>query len=291
MATVTHLSFPSMPSAPELDPASLLPPFESSLPAALRLSGERALLKFHALTRESYSTERFLSDSPDNNTAVSKTISVASGNLLLCEAHSAGLVRYSAEHGLILASDADADRATGLIEAALLRVVEPYPFLWSAVSELAWRCHIVLAPDDDYDVSFSDPAIPFSIFVSAPARNERSSILRVAENLIHETMHLQLTLFEGLFPLVDIASSWFTYSPWTQQKRPAHGVLHGLYVYCVLRWMWRQFSLKTRNKTDREFALRRISEIDGEISAVRGLEESPALTEAGKHFLRKLFIG
>lgn len=278
-----------MPIAPELDPASLLPPFESSLPAALRLSGERELLRSHALTRETYSTQRFLSDSRDNNNAVLETIPVACGNLLLCEARSAELVRYSAEHGLRLASDADADRAIDLIKAALLTIVEPYPFLWSAVSELAWRCHIVLAQDDDYDVSFSDPAIPFSVFLSAPSRNDRSSILRVAENLIHETMHLQLTLFEGLYPLVDTASTWSMYSPWKQQKRPAQGIVHGLYVFCVLRWMWRQIS-QTRSGADREFAVRRISEIDQEVAAVRPLEASPGLTEGGRHLLHQLFI-
>jgi HEXXH motif-containing protein len=279
-----------MPTTPDLDPASLLPPFESSLPATLRVSGERALLRFHALTRETYSTERFLSDSPDNIASVLNTIQVASGNLPLCEEISPELVRYSTEHGLELASAADTNWAIDLIEAALRDVIEPYPFLRSAVSELAWRCHIVLAQSDNYDVSFSDPAIPFSIFVSAPARNDRSSILRVAENLIHETMHLQLTLFEGLSPLVDTASTWSVYSPWKRQKRPAQGVLHGLYVFCTLRWMWRQISQTTRNRTDRDFALRRISEIDEEVSAVRALEESPALTEDGSHFLHQLLV-
>ena len=279
-----------MQSAPKLDPASLLPPFENSLPATLRLSGERALLRLHGLTRETYSTQRFLSGSPHRNTSVLRTIPVARGNLLLCEEHSIELLRYAEGKGLRLANEAEADRATALIEAALLEVVEPHPFLWSAVSELAWRCNIVLTSDDHYDVSFSDPAIPFSIFVSAPVRNDRSSILRVAENLIHETMHLQLTLFEDLFPLVDTASNWSMYSPWKQQKRPAQGILHGLYVFCVLRWMWRQISETTQNRTDQDFALRRISEIDEEVSAVRALEESPALTEEGRRFLHQLFI-
>src|SRR5258708_11412535 len=100
-----------MPTSADLDPASLLPPFESSLPAALRLFGERELLRVRALTRETYSTQRFLSDPSDNNTVVLKTIPVASGNLLRCEARSAEVARYSTEHGLRLASDADADRA------------------------------------------------------------------------------------------------------------------------------------------------------------------------------------
>jgi HEXXH motif-containing protein len=170
------------------------------------------------------------------------------------------------------------------------RANQLHPFLWPAVSELVWRCHIVLALDDDYDVSFSDPAIPFSVFVSAPVRNDQSSLLRVAENLIHEAMHLQLTLFEALSPLVDTTSTWSMHSPWRRQKRPAQGVLHALYVFCVLRCMWRQISQTTRNRTDRDFALRRILEIDEEVSAVRALEESPALTEEGRHFLHQLFV-
>ena len=272
-----------------LGPSSLIPPFAGSLPGTLRLAGEVALLRFHALTRETYSTERFLYDSPDKIAAVSNTIRVASSNQLFCESNSPELLRYSSEHGLKLANSADTNRAIDLIRAALLEVIEPYPFLRTAVSELVWRCHIVVAKDDGFDVSFSDPAIPFSIFVSAPARNDRTSILRVAENLIHETMHLQLTLFEGLCPLVDTASTWSMYSPWKQQERPAQGILHGLYVFFVLRWMWGQISQTTANRIDRDFALRRISEIDEEVSAVYNFVASPALTEAGKHFLQRLF--
>ena len=279
-----------MPTALKLESESLLPPFDRSLPATLRQSGELELLRFHSLTRETYSTKSYLSNSPDSVPAVLKTIRVAGGNDLRCEASSPELLRYSAQNGLKLAKDLEADRAACLVERALLDVIEPLPSLLSAVSELAWNCHVILAHDDDYDVSFSDPAIPFSVFISAPARCERNSTLRVAENLIHETMHLQLTLYEGIRPLVDTASSWCMYSPWKQQNRPAQGVLHGLYVFYVLRWMWHELSQTSRNRTDRDFALRRVSEIDQEVSAVRAIEESPALTEAGKHFLRLLFV-
>ncbi len=279
-----------MPTALNLDPSSLVPPFESSLPATLRVYGERALLRSHALTRETYSTQRVLADSSRSLDAVFNTTRVARRNPLLCEAKSTELVRYATVHGLELASDAETNRAIGLIEAALSDVIEPYPFLRSAVLELVWRCHIVLAQSDEHDVSFSDPAIPFSVFVSAPARNDRNSVLRVAENLIHETLHLQLTLFEGLSPLVNTASTWSMHSPWKQEQRPVQGLLHGLYVFSVLRWMWRQVSETTQNRTERDFALRRIAEIDEEVSSIRALEESPALTEEGRHFLHQLFV-
>ncbi|MCU1329118.1 MAG: hypothetical protein JWN34_4488 [Bryobacterales bacterium] len=279
-----------MPSKPDLDTASLLPPFEGSLTAALRAVGERGLCDLHALTRETYSTQRFLFRLHDNAEAVLRTVPVAGGKLLVVEAPTAELVHYSADLGLTLASSADATRATDLVAEALSTVVEPVPCLWSAVSELAWRCHIVLALNADYDVSFSHPAIPFSVFVSVPDRDVPNSVLRVAESLIHETMHLQLTLFESLCPLTNADAVWSTYSPWKQQQRPAQGVLHGLYVFSVLRWLWLRVSQESRCRKEREFALRRVLQIDEEISTARALAQSPALTEAGKHFLRNLNI-
>jgi HEXXH motif-containing protein len=143
---------------------------------------------------------------------------------------------------------------------------------------------------DDYDTSFSDPSIPFSIFLSVPAQGVRRSLLRVAESLIHETMHLQLTLFETHFPLVDTASTWSIYSPWKKQQRRTQGVLHGLYVFSVLRWIWREVSRTSENATDRQFALLRVSEIDEEVDSARAIEGSPALTNYGKHLLQQLFV-
>jgi hypothetical protein len=279
-----------MPIAHKLDPANLLPQFESSLPASLRLSGERALLRFHELTRETYTTERFLSVSPTADTLLLKAIPMESDRLLRCEAASPALVSFCSERGIKLADSVYAEQATKLLEIALFDVIKPLPFLWTAVSELVWCCHVVLGQDDDYDISFSDPAIPFSVFVSAPAQHDRLAVLRVAENLVHETMHLQLTLFEDLCPLIDMTSGWSMYSPWKQEQRPAQGILHGLYVFYVLRWMWRQISQTTHRSTDRDFALRRSLDIEEEIDAVRALEDSPALTGAGKRFLQELFV-
>lgn len=279
-----------MPTALKFDAVSLLPPFESALPTVLRSFGEIALHRLRGLNRETYSTERFLFDSPDNPVGILKGIRVNEGRELLCEAPSPKLIDYCARHNLELAGNSITGRAMDLIEAAMLQVISPFPFLLSAISELAWRCHILRAPDDDYDVSFSDPDIPFSIFVSVPGRNDRRSVLRVAENLVHETMHLQLTLLEKVVPLVDLTCGWSIYSPWKKQERPAQGVVHGLYVFCVLRWMWRNISQTSRNRIDRDFALCRVSEIDEEISAVHALEKSPALTKAGKHFLDRLIL-
>jgi hypothetical protein len=278
-----------MTNKPDLDTASLLPPFEASLSAALRTAGERGLFDLRALSRENYSTQGFLFGLPDSAESALGSIPIGGGDRLIFESLSAELTRYCSDRGLTLASGADAARAIDLVAVALSTVIQPVPWLWSAVSELAWRCHIVLAPNDDYDVSFSDPAIPFSVFLSVPDQDVPNCALRVAESLIHETMHLQLTLFESLCPLTNADSACSTYSPWKRQDRPAQGVLHGLYVFSVLRWVWLRVSQDTRCRSEREFALRRVSEIDEEISAARAVVESPALTEAGKQFLRSLY--
>ena len=277
-----------MPTATNLDPAGLLPPFDNSLPATLRLHGEGELLRVHAMNRSSYTTRRFLFNPSDSIGAASNVFQFANGNLLQCEENSPELVRYAVAHGLKLASDDETSEAIGLVKCAITDVIEPFQFLRAAVSELAWRCHIILAKNDDYDMSFSDPGIPFSIFISVPGRYERTSVLRVAENLIHETMHLHLSLFESLSPLVNVESTWSMYSPWKHQNRPAQGILHGLYVFSVLRWMWLQVSQKTQSRIDLDFALRRITEIDEEVSAVQAIERCPVLTEAGKHMLQQL---
>jgi len=246
-------------------------------------------LEYHSLTRDTYSTGRFLSGASSNPDAVLRSIPVRNEFLLHFEACSTELVHYCAQHSLNLVSDSNAAIAIALVEAALAEVIQMYPFLLGAVSELVWRCHIIRAQGEDYDVSFSDPAIPFSVFISAPSQSDRRSILRVAESLIHEAMHLQLTLFEVCCPLIDTAASWSMHSPWKRQERPAQGILHGLYVFHVLRWMWQQVSLTTQNQTDRDFALQRIIEINEEISSVRALENSPALTKSGNLFIQALF--
>jgi hypothetical protein len=53
--------------------------------------------------------------------------------------------------------------------------------------------------------------------------------------------------------------------------------------------MWRRVADTSPDSIDQNFALRRISEIDEELSVVPSLEGSPALTEKGRHFLRHLF--
>lgn len=113
----------------------------------------------------------------------------------------------------------------------------------------------------DHDVSHSTPELPFSIFVSIPEKDERDAVLRVAESLIHESMHLQLTLIDSIESLVvdDRASG---YSPWKEEFRPVTGLLHGLYVFAVIHQAlgiltdvsgeWGQYCRKRSSAIERE---------------------------------------
>jgi hypothetical protein len=97
---------------------------------------------------------------------------------------------------------------------------------------LVRSCHIIEA-ERGYDVSHSTPALPFTIFVSVPRPDERDAELRLAESIIHEAMHLQLTFIESSLPLVRPTQAT-AFSPWKRSNRPTRGVLHRLYVFAVI---------------------------------------------------------
>ncbi len=277
-----------MNSSPSLDSALLLPPSEEIFAKALGQLGVDELLTNTGLARSDYSTLRYLSKDRAASPRTVPTFVSLRESSIVCELPSSLVQDYCSAHELTLAGQEDILRALPTIEAALRDVVKLHPFLDTCIQEVVWRCHLVLPPDDSYDVSFSDPNVPFSIFISAPKQPSRTSILRVAENIVHEAMHLQLTLFEAVHPLIDSTSDWSMYSPWKKQSRPAQGILHGFYVFAVLRWLWSQTLIGSKNSEDRMFAQRRIVDIENEIDAVRELQESPALTSEGKTFLSRL---
>lgn len=109
----------------------------------------------------------------------------------------------------------------------------PAQDLITSVHHLVRVIHIVRPPDPAYDVSHSDPQVPFSVFVSLPDETTDRGRLRLAEAILHEAMHLQLTLLEDHVPLVR-RSGAAHYSPWKRATRPVQGLMHGLYVFGVI---------------------------------------------------------
>lgn len=111
--------------------------------------------------------------------------------------------------------------------------LSPARDLMASVLHLVRVIHIVRPPAPAYDVSHSDPQVPFSVFVSLPEEETERGRLRLAEAILHEAMHLQLTLLEDHTPLVKRAEA-ARYSPWKRMVRPVQGVMHGLYVFGVI---------------------------------------------------------
>jgi HEXXH motif-containing protein len=109
-----------------------------------------------------------------------------------------------------------------------------------------------------------------------PGTEERRAELRLAESIIHEAMHLQLTFIESHVRLIKSTGAT-AYSPWKRSGRPAGGLLHGLYVFAVIHEAL--LALAVEDAEAREYAEARCPEIAGEIAAMGDARE--ALTSDG----------
>lgn len=152
-----------------------------------------------------------------------------------------------------------------------------------AVSALALSIHILKAAEPGYDVSHSDPALPCSVFVSLPV-GEPHAALRAAESILHEAMHLLLTLVEAECPLVRPGAGSTYYSPWQLRERPLGGVLHGLYVFAAIDAYLVAYLETALPAETQTFARKRRREIAEEIEQVRQVVDCPDLTPFGRRF-------
>lgn len=152
------------------------------------------------------------------------------------------------------------------------------------VTRLIRSVHCIEALGAGYDCSHSDPSLPFSVFVSIPC-TEPDGELRLAESLLHEGMHLQLTLIERQVALA-CADAEQGYSPWQQRQRPLLGLVHGLYVFAAIHgWLTALSAEETTSGVDRAYAHRRLRDIDQEIAQVAALALAPGFTPFGRAFV------
>lgn len=152
--------------------------------------------------------------------------------------------------------------------------------LADAVGRLVRVVHVLSAPKDQ-DISHSSPDLPFSIFVSVPEPIERDATLRLAESIVHEAMHLHLSLLEMLRPMVTDVDA-YGYSPWKDELRPVGGLVHGLYVFAVIHQV---LGVLSSQSVGQGYCERRRACIEQE---VRMLPERPrGLTEVGGALWRR----
>lgn len=205
----------------------------------------------------------------------------------LFEEPPASLVKPYAEMGLRFAG-APGREAHALLDgawASLARV----PDAKAAVSTLVRSVHVLQPPGPGYDTSHSDPDLPCSIFLSLPV-GEPQAALRTAESLLHEAMHLQLTLIEARAPVVRPSRATL-YSPWQQRQRPVSGLVHGLYVFAAIDAYLAEL-LAQGGLTDdtAAFARKRRRQINDEIGQVREVVGHDDLTPFGLGFVDGLVV-
>lgn len=186
------------------------------------------------------------------------------------------------DRGLEFVDECDITTATGQAISAATSLICLVPSLALTVSTLVRSVHILKSDDPSIDISFSDPRIPFSIFLSV-SQGEGAE-LRNAEAIIHETMHLQLSLVEQVVPLV-LDNKMARFSPWKQELRPLSGLIHALYVFRVIDTWLEHISASSPAVSN---ISRRREQIAEEIAELDLTGTQAGFTEAGQALMRGL---
>ena len=184
--------------------------------------------------------------------------------------------------GLQAIAPATADEA---IFAEAARAIGTAESLAATVVDRTASVHLLRA-QPGYDVSHSEPRWPDRIFVSVPERRDRVGALRLAESVIHEAMHLHLTVLETQCALVAGVTGQLM-SPWRRAPRPCGGVLHGLFVFTCLQAFFRACREVAGSAASAHVG-QRLEEIGAEIWDVDVTALAAGLTHDGKQFLRAL---
>jgi HEXXH motif-containing protein len=164
-----------------------------------------------------------------------------------------------------------------------LSLLQQVPSLAETVGAVAKRVHILESSEPGFDVSYSDPSIPFSVFLNIS--EGRFATLRTTEALVHEAMHLQLSLIEQIVPIANVDQG-LHYSPWKRCKRPVGGLMHALYVFRVID-QWLAHLPKTSQEA-LDYAEKRRREITEEIEQLDPASFSDHLTVDGRQLLSRL---
>jgi HEXXH motif-containing protein len=194
------------------------------------------------------------------------------------------------EHGLepLPAAELLAGHVVAKLRRALAVLAEVAP-AYACVRTLVRSVQVLRQPDPEIDVSYSHPAVPFSIFVTVCEEDSPLASLRIAEAVLHETMHLYLTLLEAIVDLVLPGSTALYYSPWRDEDRPVRGVLQGLFVFRAVQAFYQALIAEAAYASDlREFASERIAAITQEVQLLTGFTQANGLTAIGKQLAANL---
>lgn len=272
------------------------------IPKVARLLAEyRQLQLLHrvGIEIEDYGTYRLLTGSRSSTRRVFESVPIgctkhnsAGNRVVLIEILPDSEQRKYRLRGLSHYSEYDLARSPILecFRDALL-VLNLIPDVAESLSFLVKVCHLLKPDDARSDISYSDPDIPFSIWLSIPSFRVANDSLRMAESILHESMHLQLTLIEEVLPLVNSHEQTF-FSPWKGAYRPSYGLLHSVYVFQAIDKFYEQLlSTSTRSVDDTRYMIRRRKRIGREISQCRAVIRYSDFTDIGRILVQRLLVG
>lgn len=270
------------------------PPWLPSLTSDLVAGGWHQLEGNQSLTWDSYGTARVLKRDPKGLRNLVASLDTphrddSMMNSIQIELLPESITQQWANPGFRFFSEEEIQMGgvKDRVEEAF-QLLDDVPTILATVTPFIRSLHLLETSDGQNDVSFSEPSMPFSIFVSVPKPNARSGIFRVAEAILHEAMHIQLTFIEGYLPLLERSESTY-YSPWRDEYRTPTGVLHALYVFRVIDSFFG--ALLNDDRTSeylRYHATKRMAEITQQIKSVRDFRECPSLTDEGIAFVSNL---
>lgn len=200
------------------------------------------------------------------------------------------LAGFYQEHGLLPLNKQELikQRAATKLKAALNLLAE-IPECIACIASLVNCIQVIASEGPDYDTSYSHPAIPFTIFVSICEDDSPLSTIRVAEGILHEAMHLKLSLIQRKVILLEPGSKETFYSPWRDTERPLMGVIHGIFVFRAIQNFMKQYlaQSQTDNSTFNHLCYR-LSDIEADFRALRNFSTCKTLSKAGITFTTKL---
>lgn len=257
-----------------------IPVWETVLTDLLVERKYKALTETCGGSRQGYTTISAFSGKPADPTAKKWLIGVENSSVYI-EHPSEMLKSFYDDHGLKplstkrLLQEKAPSKLTNAFE-----VLGLVPYCASGATALVNCIQVIESDQPDYDTSYSHPDIPFTIFVSVCETQSMIANMRVAENILHEAMHLKLTLIEEILPMVQPSCKDTFYSPWREEHRPLRGVLHGLFVFRAIIDFYRAAMPSLAVPENSDFAAWRIESIDAELRQIKDFGSS-ALTKDG----------
>ena len=80
------------------------------------------------------------------------------------------------------------------------------------------------------------------------------------------------------------------FSPWKNEHRHPRGVLHAIYVFCVIKQFFELLIKQNISTSSIQYLNKRCDVISNQLEEISDFMNCPFFTEAGKSLINRLFI-